>query len=113
MTYDAGHPCCAEYGQMQREIVRLQHDLPRHQAITTRQQAEIERLRAALDQALDDMGDSHCVCHATKEMMQVAMGVSAVEQSAECQWPRGKLMDEEGICINCGAGASEACRYKP
>jgi hypothetical protein len=23
MTYDAGHPCCAEYGQMKREIERL------------------------------------------------------------------------------------------
>jgi hypothetical protein len=44
---------------------------------------EIERLRTALDQALDDMGDSHCVCHATKEMMQAAMGVSAVEQDAD------------------------------
>ncbi len=27
MTYDAGHPCCAEYGQMKREIGQLQESL--------------------------------------------------------------------------------------
>jgi hypothetical protein len=26
MTYDAGHPCCAEYGQMRREIESLRQE---------------------------------------------------------------------------------------
>jgi hypothetical protein len=29
---------------------------------------EIDRLRAALEQAVDDFGDGHCVCEATKQM---------------------------------------------
>ena len=27
MTYDVGYPCCAEYGQMKREIARLTTEL--------------------------------------------------------------------------------------
>ncbi len=45
--------------------------------------AEIERLRAALEQAIDDMGDAgKCVCQQTKEMMQAALA-PAVEQTAQ------------------------------
>ena len=29
---------------------------------------EIERLRAALEQAVDDFGNGHCVCEETKQM---------------------------------------------
>jgi len=29
--------------------------------------AEVERLRAALEQAVDDFGEGHCVCEQTKQ----------------------------------------------
>ena len=34
---------------------------------------EIERLRAALEQAVSDFGDSHCVCEDTKQMCIAAL----------------------------------------
>jgi predicted nucleic acid-binding Zn-ribbon protein len=56
-----------------KEIERLRAKTKADAEAWHEQEEKIERLRAAVEQALDDMADSHCVCEATKQMLKDAL----------------------------------------
>jgi hypothetical protein len=87
--------------EMETALERLRIERDRYLRSSVDYDNLSERLRAALDQALDDMRDGHSVCPATKEMMQAAMGIS-VEQC-----PRPLTSKEDGMMREALKASSE------
>lgn len=69
------------------EIERLQHDLSRSVEATTQYLNEVERLRAALDLAITQLGDrpSHTNCRFAKDTLRMARGeIVAGDMQGSC-----------------------------